>query len=108
MGSSQVSPTRRQGPEFTSFHKTTTISKTISNMSLIKPSHIERAVKFVSSNSTKLKSETSPIVCSFERREIKSRSLNIRNQTKKIRCKNSHQRIFFRKDFTPQTIVMEG
>merc|ERR1712032_1245977 len=31
----------------------------------IKPSHIERAVKFVSSNSTKLKSETSPIVSSF-------------------------------------------
>merc|ERR1712227_624845 len=65
MGSSQVSPTKRQGPEFTSFHKATTISKTITNMSLIKPSHIEGAVKFVSSNSTKLKSETSPIVSSF-------------------------------------------
>ena len=47
--SSQVSPTERQGPEFTSFHKTTTIPKIITNMSLIKPSHIERAVKFVSS-----------------------------------------------------------
>merc|ERR1739841_58395 len=39
--------------------------KIITNMSLIKPSHIERAVKFVSSNSTTLKSETSPIVSSF-------------------------------------------
>merc|ERR1712117_505584 len=56
------SSAERQGPapEFI-----TNKHKIVSKMSLIKPSHIERAVKFVSSNSTKMKSETSPIVSSF-------------------------------------------
>ena len=44
----------------------------------------------------------------LKKREIKSRSRNIRKQTKKICCKNSHQRIFFRKDFTPKTSMEEG
>merc|ERR1711894_675764 len=47
--------------------------------------------------------------CQFVFRNwIKSRSRNIKKQTKKICCKNSHQRIFSRKDFTPQTLMEEG
>ena len=44
----------------------------------------------------------------LEKPEIKSRSQNIKKQTKKICCKNSHQRIFSRKDFTPQNLMEEG
>merc|ERR1711946_29849 len=55
----------KQGPAPEFITKPSTNTKIVPKMSLIKPSHIERAVKFVSSNSTKMKSETSPIVSSF-------------------------------------------
>merc|ERR1712116_49554 len=66
MGSAQVSSAERQARSNSRVHnKTVNKHKNCTEMSLIKPSHIERAVKFVSSNSTKMKSETSPIVSSF-------------------------------------------
>merc|ERR1711860_406181 len=61
MGSAQVSSAERQGPAPEFITKPSTNTKILPKMSLIKPSHIERAVK----NSTKMKSETSPIVSSF-------------------------------------------
>merc|ERR1711860_116288 len=66
MGSAQVSSAEGQARSSSRVHnKTVNKHKNRPKMSLIKPSHIERAVKFVSSNSTKMKSETSPIVSSF-------------------------------------------
>merc|ERR1712179_639888 len=114
MGSAQVSSAERQARSSSRVqNKTVNKHKIVPKMSLIKPSHIERAVKFVSSNSTKMKSETSPIVSSFRETGDKvtiseHQKTNKEDMLQKFPPKNILQKRFYSTDLDGGRLNWEG